>query len=154
MQKGIFGRNKNLFMGYILNGTEPVRDNETDFYVTYQQFGGALYDPYMEGTLYILSGDAAISFYEQSLTLYYPPFSDFLDDVYMGMLAKRLNTTLMDISNYCVPKNQYGDLSKERVLRLMNESLFSILFVIADDDPEIFWNELNRQMKSNNSLIF
>ena len=75
--------------------------------------------------------------------LFYLKFNLRLEDVYTGILAKQLNTTIIDILPKFVPYNQYDYVPTERKISLIYEKkVENVLFVYEKSEFELFWNIL------------
>lgn len=72
-----------IIIGNLLYQTTPIRFNHK-FQVSVNDYSGNKYFPYMEGSAYILTRDLAGKFYELAKRVYWPPFSVWLEDVYVG----------------------------------------------------------------------
>lgn len=101
------GRYDNLYMGDY-SGDYPLinRDPTSRFYVSNREFAGKYALPYQGGSAYILSSDVASRVYHLSKYVYWPPFSDFLEDCYLGMLCVHLRCEFVNMKPYFSIKNK------------------------------------------------
>lgn len=74
----------NRIIGYRITGVAPVRNSSFKFYVSYKEYDKEMYDPYVEGSAYLITTDLAWVYYNKYLYFHYPPFSVWLEDVYIG----------------------------------------------------------------------
>ena len=74
----------NRIYGFGIRGVSPIRDLNSKFYVSEKEYPNPTYDPYIEGSAYLFTTDLAAIFYKKYLDFYYPPFSIWLEDVYIG----------------------------------------------------------------------
>ena len=86
---------KNSMYGLCVT-TVVQRDNTSKFYVPVEEFSGDRYPMYCIGSAYIFTSDLMKPMY--NLTKYVKPF--VMEDVYVGMLAKELNSTFVNIWYY------------------------------------------------------
>lgn len=131
---------RNKVMGVCHHQPAVSRNRKNKFYVSKEQLSQDFYDDYCEGSAYILTTDLTKTYYELSLDLYKPPFSDWLEDAYMGMLGKKVNTHLVQISGHFTPWSQYLGYSKQKKLELINNHT---LFLFEKDDVFLFWYAFN-----------
>lgn len=82
----------NLAMGNIYDNNYPIRYN-SKYQVTVDEYQGDKFFPYMEGTAYLVSSDLAANAYQTSLSVNWPPFSVWLEDIYLGRLQIRHELT-------------------------------------------------------------
>ena len=75
---------KNQIFGYGITGVSPIRDPGSKFYVSEKEYPKSYYDPYIEGSAYLFTTDLAATFYNKYLEYHCPPFSIWLEDVYIG----------------------------------------------------------------------
>ncbi len=76
--------------------TYPQRDKKSKWYTPISEYSDDIYPTYCIGSAYIFTSDLMKPMY--NLTRYIKPF--FLEDVYVGMLAKELNTNFNQIWQY------------------------------------------------------
>ncbi|NWV58637.1 B3GT2 galactosyltransferase, partial [Malurus elegans] len=72
---------QNYFTGYLMKGNSPIRDKDSRWYVSEEEFPGEGYHPFCSGTGYVFSGDLAAKIVSASLTIKYM----HLEDVYVGL---------------------------------------------------------------------
>ncbi|XP_071819970.1 beta-1,3-galactosyltransferase 5-like [Apostichopus japonicus] len=79
-----------LMIGLLYHNAVPFRNTNSKWFVSKEQYIAPVYPDYMCGLGYIMSGDLPRLFYEESMSL--PYF--FLEDVFIGILAKRIGVTM------------------------------------------------------------
>jgi hypothetical protein len=133
---------QNIIMGTIFRDRTPFRNPKDKWYVSFEEYNKTYFDPFPSGPAFLLSYDVSQSMYETSLTFK----SVWMDDVYIGMLAKQLNTYLYDITDACVPKDHYASLSKEQKFSLIRDNkINATLFVYAKEhDYYQMWAFINK----------
>ncbi|NXE07896.1 B3GT2 galactosyltransferase, partial [Lophotis ruficrista] len=72
---------QNYFTGYLMKGNKPIRDKESKWYVSEEEYPGDSYPPFCSGTGYVFSGDLASKIVNASVTTKYI----HLEDVYVGL---------------------------------------------------------------------
>lgn len=68
-----------------------------------------------------------------------------LEDVYIGILSKKLKVNIINIDFKYLPNNQYSNISKKKKFeQLVYENKFSIFFIYEGDNDNyvFFWNLL------------
>jgi hypothetical protein len=138
--------NRNTIFGYMWQNAYPKRDNNSLWFVTFEEFKGNVYDPFPSGTALILTNDLSKSFYDYALGFPVPPFSVWMDDVYFGMIGARLNTRFVDIIDSYVPRDHYAAYSVDEKIELIKENhVNKTLFVFAKErDYYHLWMFLNK----------
>lgn len=141
-------------MGDIIRNGHVFRDKNSKFYVSFEHFNKSNYDPYPEGSAYIITSDLAYKFFHLSTITYMPPFSVWLEDVYMGILATKLKkVTILNIQKYFTPQNQYQDLSKSNVIKeLDKKTACSTLVLFCRDEFVFHWNQISMRMNFTDSF--
>jgi hypothetical protein len=136
---------QNIIMGMIFHSSIPFRNPKDKWYVSFEEYNKTYFDPFPSGPAFLLSYDVSQSMYEKSLTFK----SVWMDDVYIGMLAKQLNTYLYDIKYAYVPKDHYARLSLLQKLNLIQENnIKKTLFVYAKEhDYQQVWDFLKLHQK-------
>ncbi|KAJ3611029.1 hypothetical protein NHX12_021045 [Muraenolepis orangiensis] len=81
---GKLGGDKHLFVGTIMEGSEPIR-NPSKYFVPVQVYESTTYPPYCSGGGYLLSGYTSKVLHQMSK---YVPLQP-IDDAYMGMCLAR-----------------------------------------------------------------
>ena len=74
----------NLIYGYTIAGVGPIRDPNSKFYVSKKEYPKNYYETYIEGSAYLYTTDLAPVYHKKYLNYYFPPFSIWLEDVYIG----------------------------------------------------------------------
>ncbi|XP_073474166.1 beta-1,3-galactosyltransferase 5-like [Aquarana catesbeiana] len=83
----------NLFTGVLMPNNGPIRDKNSKWYISENEYNGNRYPPFCSGTGYVFSVDVAQKIYNISPSI---PFFK-LEDVYVGMCLKKLNITLQEL---------------------------------------------------------
>ena len=80
---------RNLFIGHAIINAKPFRDKSSKWYTTLQEYPCDTYPPYLSGGAILISTKVA-----KLLKTAFPYVQYFhIDDVYLGMVAKKLNIT-------------------------------------------------------------
>jgi hypothetical protein len=74
-------------MGTLVQRVNVERDPNHKFYVSWANFFQALLPPYRGGSFYLVTADLAAEYANLSQYVQRPPFSVWLEDIYMGMLS-------------------------------------------------------------------
>ncbi|XP_067309240.1 beta-1,3-galactosyltransferase 2-like [Pseudorasbora parva] len=77
---------QNYFTGYIMRGASPIRNIESKWSISPEEYPGNQYPPFCSGTGYVFSGDVAQRVYVASLII--PRIH--LEDVYVGICLAKL----------------------------------------------------------------
>ena len=134
---------QNQIFGWVVYNAWVKRDMNSKFFIPYSVFNHSYYDTYAEGSTYILTSELASVFYNKSLNFYVPIFSDWLEDILIGMFAKQHNSTFNQIWLKYVPHTQYGDYSKQDKLKmLLDKGVNNTIFIYEDKEFKLFWNEI------------
>lgn len=143
---------KNQIFGVVRRNTPVDRDPESKFYVSSKEYNKAYYALYPEGSAYVLTTDLAFTYYNKSVNTYCPPFSVWLEDVFIGMLASNFETTINDLTAYYVPDNPYTPFNqpgkKEKLKLLLKNTVERTLFIYEKDEFAYFWNILNKEIEN------
>jgi len=84
---------KNSLFGYIFDKPYVVRDKNSKFYISKEEYEPDIFNLYCTGSCYIITSDLMKPMFR--LTKHIKPFK--FEDVYVGMLAKGLNSSLNSI---------------------------------------------------------
>ncbi|PIK42759.1 putative beta-1,3-galactosyltransferase 1-like [Apostichopus japonicus] len=95
-------------IGWRIHKAKPVRDTNHKWFVSKEQYIAPVYPDYLCGIGYVISGDLPRLFYEESMSL--PYF--FLEDVFMGILAKRIGVTMHHSRKFETKHKKYVKSSK------------------------------------------
>ena len=136
----------NTLICYVLAGPVPRRKS-SKFYISYESFNKTYFDPYCEGSAYVISSDLAKTIYKLSLNVYWFPFSTWLEDVYIGILIKNLSPRFINIGRKYVPiKGQYAAWSKEAKANLVKSNIKNSFFVYDEkENHNYFWDLFNNK---------
>lgn len=89
---------RNLFIGHAIINAKPFREKSSKWYITLQEYPYDKYPPYLSGGAILISTKVA----KQLKTAFpYVQYID-IDDVYLGMVAKKLNITPLDDDRFDV----------------------------------------------------
>ena len=137
----------NRIFGWVVHNAWVKRDKNSKFYIPYSVFNRSQYDTYAEGSAYILTNELTSTFYEKSLRFYVPIFSDWLEDILIGMFAKQHNSTFIQIWYAYVPHTQYGSYTIQDKLKMItNKGVNNTLFIYEDSEFKFFWSEILEKM--------
>ncbi|XP_072042051.1 uncharacterized protein [Amphiura filiformis] len=104
------GYDKYLWHGKIVQKSRAVRDSNSRYYVSYEQFKGEFYHPFCTGDAgYVLSMNAVQQLYNESWHQVLIPFPD----AYTGVIAKQNKWTIVD-NDLFTWKNFKGDACELR----------------------------------------
>lgn len=84
---------KNSLFGYIFDKPYVIRDKNSKFYISKEEYQPDIFSLYCTGSCYIITGDLMKPMFK--LTKHIKAFK--FEDVYVGMLAKELNSSLNHI---------------------------------------------------------
>ena len=137
----------NKLIGYVFLRAKPKRDPENPWYVSYDDFPDPVYPDFCSGVAYILSNGQTKTFFEYSLNFYKPKFSEYIEDVYIGMIAKLLNTDIINIGGNYFPDDHYSFMEiqqKEDELKLRKDQTY---FVTEKESMETIWKVFANEQK-------
>jgi len=104
VMNSIVHNHKPLLMGYLLKGTQPVREPANKWFVTQSEYPQSMYPPFLSGWLYITTPKDAKTLAEASKTV--PYF--WIDDIYVtGLLAQLVGISHQDIHQYFTLHHEY-----------------------------------------------
>lgn len=137
----------NTMFGKIQSKMGPQRNPESKWHVSVKDFEGEIYDDFCSGIAYILSTDLTKRMYDYSLNFYMPRFSDFLEDVYVGMIAKRLNVIMVDIKEFYFPQYHYNKMKTKEKFIYLEKNFLNVIFITEKETMNLFWNLLKHLLK-------
>lgn len=88
----------NLYVGHKMRSQDVVRNQESKWFVSQEDYPRELYPPYASGTGYLLSSDVVQRATKR--TSFHHPFP--VEDAYMGVLAEDLGVTLLDTPRFAL----------------------------------------------------
>ncbi len=91
---------KNAWLGNWYDYQFSIRDTNSKYYISSSDYSGDKYAAYMEGSMYILTFDLAERVLNLSLRVYWPPFSVWLEDIYVGMLCIYLRAEAFNLNGH------------------------------------------------------
>lgn len=93
-----------------------------------------------------MTSDLLELYYNRHATFHRPPFSIWLEDVYIGLLAEEFNTTVNDLTPNNVPHEQYRIISKEHKVHLIKQKgIANTLFVYEKNETSFMWSFLMKE---------
>jgi len=95
----------------------------------------------------VITSDLAFRYYKKYLTFKRIPFSDWLEDVYIGLLAEELQTTLHDLTPNNVPYEQYSiETRQSKFNEIRTKGFDNTLFIYEKNTEEmnVLWKFLNK----------
>ncbi|RNA03629.1 beta-1-3-galactosyltransferase 1-like [Brachionus plicatilis] len=122
-----------VYMGYTEVRPRVNRKKESKFYISEKEYEKKFYDSYQFGVGYFLSKDLYSKFYNESLYTKYLKF----EDVYVGMLAKKLNVKPKK-KNRFYSFNRKKSEKMTQCLKEKNDQIF-LAYVYKDSFRKI-WN--------------
>ena len=118
------------------------RNKTSKFYISFKNFPNEYFPPFCGGSAYILTRDLVGLVYEKSLVSYFPPFSNFYEDVYIGMLLSKLErkNKFINIQRNFSSKYRTDDVPIEITAQTRNKT--ELLFIYVNDfkDYEKAWD--------------
>ena len=135
--EGLVKNNKsqnNTLIGNCYTKATVVRNVNSKFYMSKSEFKEDFYGEYCDGPAYILTSDLNLSLYQKSLNTSLIKF----EDVYVGVLAKRLSSTFVYINEKYISSN--WDITNFE----KNSQLHKRLFIYSYDMEHFkkIWNIL------------
>ncbi|XP_054157984.1 beta-1,3-galactosyltransferase brn-like [Oppia nitens] len=85
-----------LYTGYVFTTSSPMRHKTSKWFVSLEDYPYSRYPPYVTAGAYVLSNASLIEMYYASLYTKHFPF----DDIYVGILAKKLSITAIHNENF------------------------------------------------------
>ena len=122
--------------GYIMR-TRPRRDKNDKFYVSNDQFSGEFYDDYCGGSAYIMTSDLNKKFFQYSKYYKHHPFSTWLEDIYIGLMSKKMKIRLKKINHVFNCEVIY---TKKQKLNFLLNANDSTIFFCENTDFKTLWN--------------
>ena len=133
-------QHENKLIGYVFHGAVPQRFAQGTWYVSFEEFPDEIYPDFCSGVAYLLSSKLTKKYFEYSLNFYKRKFSEYIEDVYIGMIAKELNTELINIGDFYFPNDHYSGMGiqqKEGELKSRKDQTY---FVTEKSNMRIIWN--------------
>jgi len=117
-----YSRVQNALLCYYFPSSVVDRYSESKFYVPYEDYADKYYNPYCSGPAYMFTPQLATKLYATSLQTKQFVF----EDVYVGMLAKKLKASFVRLNSFYVFHKYFG-------YREVNKrSLDSFFFIYTD----------------------
>jgi hypothetical protein len=86
--RGLLYEQKAIIFGNVASGWKPVRDVNSKYYISNDQYDGSVYPPFVTGPSYMLSKEAS----QDILTIVWEEPYIFLEDVFLtGILPSKLS---------------------------------------------------------------
>ena len=150
----ITNKNKisNVLIGNIFQKSSPIRDFKSKWFVSFEKYNKTFYDPFPSGPAYLFSFDLSQSMYEKSST-FKSPVS--MEDVYVGMLAKQLNSYLYNIAFAYIPRDHYGRHSfQQKITQISQNKINETLFVYAkENEYHKLWEFIKKNYYFNSNKL-
>jgi len=145
-------KTENTIMGNIYENSKISRVVSDKFYVSFEMYSKDVYERYVEGSAYLISIDLAASLFAVSRTHFFYPFSQWLEDIYIGILCKFLEVKFVNINNMYLTKDQYGSEDIQKKHKLLDKTdLNNLLFIyVKENEYDFLWERLNERKKSLN----
>ncbi len=94
--------------------------------------------------VHLFTTDCALPYYNTYLNFYFPPFSIWLEDIYIGFLAQKLNTPLEAITDKYFRWNEGLDVTHDNVKPLLDIGVNNILFIYDYGHVNQFWSIIEK----------
>jgi hypothetical protein len=130
-----------FMMGKVSPKSVVLRDSGYKFKVDVEDYDQNLFFPYCEGSAILLTYNLAAAVYNLSMYVHMPPFSTWLEDIYIGLLGVSLGAGYIDLSHIFYPGTQYipYDLVKLN-MRPKQSILFAYTHAISRAVYKHVWN--------------
>ena len=94
-------------------------------------------------------------YYNRHVTFHRPPFSIWLEDVYIGLLAEEFNTTVNDLTPNNVPYEQYSVESREsKEKEIIKKGFLNTLFIYEKTNQILIWTFLNNPIPNSHEIPY
>ena len=105
-----------------------VRNKTSKFYVPFKVYPNKYFPPYFGGSAYVITNDLICLLYERSLKLFFPPFSQAYEDIYIGIILSKFN---LQFKTFNIQKSfsadfRFYDIPMEVIAKRNKESLLFI----------------------------
>lgn len=128
--------NKTMY-GLVKEETKPFREKESKFYVTKEEYEKEFYPKYCLGAFYLLTIDLVEPML--NLTSHVKPF--VFEDVYVGMLANRIEVSFKNFANYWMYKQSIDSFDVFGVQTSTKRDFFYVWDKLKKN--EIYFNEFS-----------
>ena len=89
-------------------------------------------------------------YYNKYLDFHRPPFSIWLEDVYIGLLATEFKTPVNNLRSFLVPAEQYNtDTIENKINEINKRGAANILFIYEKFQQSAIWECLKKTFKTN-----
>lgn len=134
---------KNTWFGRMYVNAKPIRNPESKYYVSKEEYNVDRFPNFCEGSIYFLTTDLAIKYFQLSRIHYIKRISDWMDDVQLGIISEMLDVDMFDISNYLVPYDQHIYMSlKEKINEIDKRKANRVLAVFSDSQ----WSYISHKL--------
>lgn len=135
---------KNKIIGKYNDKPKVRRTKTSKFFIPYSEFKAKRFDEYCDGPAYLISKDLVRPLYEKSLHV-----KKFLfEDVYMGMLGKRLKVDYIKLNKMYLYNKKYMAKFAYLPPKYLNKFLF--VYTRNANSFEIIWKKIyNLNLKLN-----
>ncbi len=147
-----------IIMGNFYPNSPVYREKSNKFFVRKNEYEQDVYVPYVEGSAFIVTGNLAGEYYELSRRMYWPPFSVWFEDVYIGgFMSIYLNVSYMALQRHYSSRTQYANLNVDyvkkrvgfnnlndkRALITSSSSTLFFIYIQQTDQIKAVWNLLS-----------
>ncbi len=115
--KDEYKKSQKVMMCNLYAKSRVDREPTNKFYVSRSEWNQTRFYPYCEGSAYVMTPALAGELYELSRFVRWAPFSTWLEDIYVGMLATYANVTFVSMLPHFSSLVQYDEFSLWRVRR-------------------------------------
>jgi hypothetical protein len=91
-------RFQNALAGHLVYNEPVPRDKTGKFFVTHEEIRGEFYMPYIAGEFYFVTSDLAAKYLNLSQYVHRPPFSVWMEDIFVTMLSLHLGVVLVKLN--------------------------------------------------------
>jgi hypothetical protein len=133
---------ENTIMGHFVDHASISRDRGDKFYVSCEDFDEDWFAPYL------LTSDLADAYFRLSEYVYWPPFSVWLEDVYIGMLSIHLGVDFVQLVEHYYMYTEHNGGNK--LIGIADRPKDSLLFVNIYEKGhlDLIWNYFANDIKS------
>jgi hypothetical protein len=105
-----------IIMGNLFPASPVSRDQSYKFFISPDEYTSDSFVPYMEGSAYVITRNLASEFCNLSRRLAWPPFSTWLEDIYIaGLMSLQLNASFLNLQRHYSAREQYASLNVDFV---------------------------------------
>lgn len=125
---------ENYFTGFLMKGYTPIRNKDSKWYISEEEFPGNRFHSFCSGTGYVFSGDLPAKIVNASLTIKYI----HLEDVYVGFClnAKGVEIVPVPYSLFNVYKVPFSPCMYNKIITSHH---------IQPHEHKLYWEELQEK---------